>query len=67
VQVLTVFVPGLRLLLGLELPDAPGLAWVAAAVLLSWGVADIYSSLAIAKPRQTENEQIGWTNNLKAT
>ena len=63
VQVLTVFVPGLRLLLGLEMPDTLGLAWVAAAILLSWGVAEIYSRLAIANRRQTEYEQLGWTNN----
>jgi Ca2+-transporting ATPase len=64
VQVLTVFVPGLRLLLGLELPGALGLVWVATAVLLSWGVAETYSRLAIANPRQTEYDQVGWTNNL---
>jgi Ca2+-transporting ATPase len=64
VQVLTVFVPGLRRLLGLELPDTLGLAWVAGAVLLSWGVAETYSRLAVATPRQTESERVGWTNNL---
>lgn len=46
VQVLTVFVPGLRLLLGLELPDTLGLVWVATAVLLSWGFAETYTRLA---------------------
>lgn len=64
VQVLTVFVPGLRLLLGLELPNRLGLAWVTGAVLLSWGVAETYSRLAIAEPRQTEYERVSWTNSL---
>ena len=63
VQVLTVFVPGLRLLLGLELPDTVGLAWVAAAILLSWGVAEIYSRWAVATLPQINLGLVGWTNN----
>lgn len=63
-QLATVFVPGLRLLLGLELPNTFGLAWVAGAVLLSWGVAESYSRLAIANLPQTEYEQVGWINSL---
>ena len=50
-QLLTVFVPGLRLLLGLELPSTFGFAWVAGAVLLSWGAAEIYSRLTVASSR----------------
>jgi len=41
-QLSTVFVPALRLILGLELPDAFGLLTVGSAILLSWGVAEIY-------------------------
>lgn len=52
VQLATVFVPGLRLLLGLELPATLGLAWVAVAVLLSWGAAETYSRLAVATSPQ---------------
>jgi hypothetical protein len=63
-QLATVFVPGLRLLLGLELPDTLGLAWVAGAVLLSWGVAETYSRLAVATQRQVNFELPGGTNNL---
>ena len=64
VQVLTVFVPGLRLLLGLESPDTLGLAWVAGAVLLSWGVAETYSRLAVATSPQVNFDLLGWTNSL---
>lgn len=56
-QLLTVFVPGLRFLLGLELPDALGLTWVAAAVLLSWGVAEIYSRLDLAVPARPGSDR----------
>jgi P-type Ca2+ transporter type 2C len=48
VQLLTVLVPALRLLLGLELPDRTGLFIMAAAVVLSWTVAETYSRLAVA-------------------
>lgn len=47
-QLATVFVPGLRPLLGLELPDTLGLACVAVAILLSWAVAETYSRMSIA-------------------
>jgi Ca2+-transporting ATPase len=40
-QLLTVFLPGLRFMLGLELPDPQALLWVAAAVAVSWGVAEM--------------------------
>jgi hypothetical protein len=49
-QLSTVFVPGLRVLLGLELPDALVFVWVASAILLSWAVAETYGRLA-ATPR----------------
>jgi len=47
-QLLTVFVPGLRWVLGLELIDPYALTWVGATVLVSWGAAEIYSRVAIA-------------------
>jgi Ca2+-transporting ATPase len=47
VQLLTVFVPGLRLVLGLEATDSFGLLMVAGAILLSWGAAEIYVRLAV--------------------
>lgn len=50
-QLLTVFVPSLSLLLGLELPDPLALIWVAGAVMLTWVVAEIYGRLAIAPAR----------------
>ena len=40
-QLLTVFLPGLRDMLGLELLGFQALLWVAAAVAVSWGVAEI--------------------------
>lgn len=55
-QLLTVFVPGLRLLLGLELPNPLSLVWVASAVLLSWCAAEIYGWLAIARAQQASTQ-----------
>jgi Ca2+-transporting ATPase len=52
-QLLTVFVPALRSLLGLEMPGLAGLIWVAGAVLLSWGVAETYSRLAVQQARKS--------------
>ncbi|HKY27965.1 MAG TPA: cation-transporting P-type ATPase [Pyrinomonadaceae bacterium] len=43
IQILTVIVPPLRRLLGLELPGLDGFVWVAGAVLLSWGLAEAYT------------------------
>lgn len=43
VQLLTVIVPQLRQLLGLEMPGVGGFVWVAGAVLLSWGLAETYT------------------------
>jgi Ca2+-transporting ATPase len=50
-QLLAVFVPALRLLLGLEPPGAFALLWVAGAIALSWGVAETYSRLAVRTGR----------------
>ena len=47
-QLLTLFVPGLRWVLGIELIDPYALTWVAGAMLLSWGAAEIYGRVAIA-------------------
>ena len=44
-QFLTLFVPGLRLVLGLEQPSPFGLVWVSAAVLMSLCAAEIYIRL----------------------
>ena len=49
VQLLTVFIPGLRTLLGLSSLDERALFWVAIAVLLSWGWADIYSRVVMSR------------------
>ena len=46
VQLLTVFIPGLRLLLRLELPGLTALLWVAVGVMLSWVVAETFVSLS---------------------
>jgi Ca2+-transporting ATPase len=54
-QLLTVSVPALRTLLGLELPAPSSLVWVATAVMLSWGMAELYVRLAM-KPFRPE----GW-------
>jgi hypothetical protein len=40
-QLLTVFLPGLRFMLGLELLGLQAFLWVAAAVVVSWGVAEM--------------------------
>jgi len=50
-QLLTVFVPGLRVLLRLEEPSVESLALVGGAVLLTFGVAEIYSRIV---QRRTE-------------
>jgi P-type Ca2+ transporter type 2C len=54
VQLLTVLLPGLRKLLGLEPLTLELLALVSAAVMLTWGVAEAYSrvSLSAYHPRQ---------------
>jgi len=53
-QLLTLFVPALRLVLGLEQPGLPGLIWVGAAVLLSSSLAEIYARLSGCHPIKRE-------------
>ena len=55
VQLLTVFVPGLRVLLGLETPDVFGFIWLAGAIALSWGVAETYSCRLAVLPPQSNS------------
>jgi Ca2+-transporting ATPase len=45
-QLLTIFIPALRSLLGVELVSLPAFVWVTTAVLVSWGAAEGYSRLA---------------------
>ena len=45
-QLLTVFVPALRVLLSLEKPSLQSLLLVGGCVMLTWGVAEIYSRLS---------------------
>jgi Ca2+-transporting ATPase len=40
-QLLTIFLPGLRLLLGLELPAPDAFIWVAVAIMSAWGLVEI--------------------------
>jgi Ca2+-transporting ATPase len=54
VQLLTVLVPGLRTLLGLEPLTAELLMMVSAAVLLTWGVAEAYSRIALSAHQAQE-------------
>lgn len=46
-QLLTFYLPALRTLLGLELLTPASLLWVASAVMLSWGMAELYVRLAM--------------------
>jgi Ca2+-transporting ATPase len=64
VQLLTVFVPGLRVLLGLEKLRLVAFVWLAGAILLSWGFAEIYSRLAVAKSAGLKSEPSGWMKNF---
>jgi Ca2+-transporting ATPase len=63
-QLLTVFVPGLRLVLGLELPDASGLLMVGGSILLSWGMAEIYVRLPVFRFQETNRDCSGSTASL---
>jgi Ca2+-transporting ATPase len=45
IQMLTIFLPALRSLLGLERLDYSALAIVAASILLTWGIAELYTFL----------------------
>jgi len=55
-QLLTVLLPALRALLGLEPPAPSALLWVAGAVLLSWGAAEAFVSLDGSRPDAAESE-----------
>jgi Ca2+-transporting ATPase len=48
-QILTVTLPSLRTLLGLEQLTLPALVWVISSVLVSWGIAEMYSRIAWAR------------------
>ncbi|MCG3159089.1 MAG: Calcium-transporting ATPase [Acidobacteria bacterium] len=54
-QLLTVLLPGLRTLLGLEPLTLELLTLVAGAVLLTWGAAEIYSRIALSSHHAREN------------
>jgi len=64
-QLSTVFVPALRLILGLELPDAFGLLTVGGAILLSWGVAEIYVRIPALRSEETSSLNPGSTPKLE--
>jgi Ca2+-transporting ATPase len=51
-QLLTVSLPALRALLGLEPTSPSSLLWVAAAILLSWGAAEVFVRLDNARGRR---------------
>lgn len=53
-QLLVIFLPKLRILLGVERLDPMALLWMAAAILLSWSAAEAYSRLAAQKPSAQE-------------
>ncbi|MBX3277553.1 MAG: cation-transporting P-type ATPase [Acidobacteria bacterium] len=53
-QILTIFAPSLRLLLGLEPLDAAALAWMAGGVFLSWLAAEIISRISWARTHRNE-------------
>jgi len=46
-QVLTVLLPSLRTLLGVDSPEAIGFMWVGVAILISWAFANIYTRMAM--------------------
>jgi len=51
-QIATVFVPGLRELLGLDMIDAPVWAAITGAVLLCWGAAELIGRRSFARQAQ---------------
>jgi len=57
-QLLTVFVPALRALLGLDRLNPLALLWVAGAVTLSWGVAEVYSRFAVWSVKEAGEFQL---------
>jgi hypothetical protein len=64
VQLLTVSVPGLRVLLGLERLRPVAFVWLAGAILLSWGFVETYSRMAAAKSARSKSEPFSWMENL---
>ena len=64
-QLLTVLVPGLRFVLGLEHLDPFALIWVASGVFVSWGVAETYSRLTYIAKGRTQTGQLE-QNNVRA-
>jgi Ca2+-transporting ATPase len=58
VQLLTVFIPGLRLVLGLEEVEPLALVWLTVAVFVSWGVAEAYSRYVVhqSKTNQVQHQ-----------
>jgi hypothetical protein len=52
-QILTIALPSLRLLLGLEPLGLPGLLWTAGGVLVSWMAAEVFSRFAWARTHQS--------------
>lgn len=68
-QLLTIFLPALRSMLGLEPPGPSALVWVASAVLLSWGVAEASTRLAgpareSLRPRMTRRVRF-WSSSFR--
>jgi hypothetical protein len=56
-QILTISLPGLSLLLGLEPFGLPVLLWIVVGVLLSWLGADIFSRVAWAQGHQSSSQR----------
>jgi Ca2+-transporting ATPase len=57
-QLLTVLLPSLRTLLGLEPPTIEMMTLVSTAVLLTWGSAELFSRLAASGGRRQENARV---------
>jgi Ca2+-transporting ATPase len=57
-QLLTVLLPSLRTLLGLEPPTIEMMTLVSTAVLLTWGSAELFSRLAASGGRGQENARV---------
>jgi Ca2+-transporting ATPase len=70
VQLLTLFVPGLRVMLGLVAPDMRGLLLTAGAILLSWITAEVYvrtpalGSFAARQFKHKLNLNLGWLRRI---
>jgi Ca2+-transporting ATPase len=66
-QLLTVLLPGLRSLLGLEPLTLRMLLLVSAAVLLSWGAAEVYSRIALARRHSVQGVSTNKTGDSPQT